>query len=75
MREERAARVGGPLPCLLVALAARLGIEEKADQSEVVTGLFNQLRRRNRWLLVYDNAERPDRLAGLLPPGGRGRCW
>ena len=27
----------------------------------------------NCWLLVYDNAERPDRLAALLPPGGGGQ--
>jgi tetratricopeptide (TPR) repeat protein len=56
----------------LAALARRLGFEELADQGEMVVGLFDLLRSRDRWLLVYDNAERPDRLAGLLPPGGRG---
>jgi hypothetical protein len=54
----------------LATLARRLGVEEMADQGEMVAGLFDQLRPRNRWLLVYDNAERPDRLMGLLPPGG-----
>jgi tetratricopeptide (TPR) repeat protein len=34
--------------------------------------LFDLMRSRDRWLLVYDNAERPERLAGLLPPGGGG---
>jgi tetratricopeptide (TPR) repeat protein len=56
----------------LAALAGRLGVEEVADQTEMVAELFDQLRQRDRWLLVYDNAERPDRLAVLLPPGGRG---
>jgi tetratricopeptide (TPR) repeat protein len=57
----------------LAGLAGRLGIEDVADQSAMVAGLFDQLRKRDRWLLVYDNAERPDRLAGLLPPGGGGQ--
>jgi tetratricopeptide (TPR) repeat protein len=56
----------------LAALASRLGVEEMADQSEMLAGLFHRLRARDRWLLVYDNAERPDRLAELLPPGGGG---
>jgi tetratricopeptide (TPR) repeat protein len=56
----------------LAALARRLGVEETTDQGEMVAGLFDQLRQRDRWLLVYDNAERPDRLEGLLPPGGGG---
>jgi TIR domain len=57
----------------LAGLGRRLGVEEMPDQGEMVAGLFDRLRRRDRWLLVYDNAERPDRLAGLLPPGGGGR--
>jgi tetratricopeptide (TPR) repeat protein len=57
----------------LAALAGRLGVAQVADQTEMVAGLFDQLRQRERWLLVYDNAERPDRLAGLLPPGGGGQ--
>jgi tetratricopeptide (TPR) repeat protein len=56
----------------LATLARRVGVEELADQGEMVAGLFDLLRERQRWLLVYDNAERPDRLAGLLPPGGGG---
>jgi tetratricopeptide (TPR) repeat protein len=56
----------------LATLAGRLGVAEVADQSEMVAALFERLRQRDRWLLVYDNAERPDRLAWLLPPGGGG---
>jgi hypothetical protein len=56
----------------LAALARRLGVEQLADQAEMVTVLFDLLRDRDRWLLVYDNAERPDRLTGLLPEGGGG---
>jgi hypothetical protein len=56
----------------LAALAGRMGVEQVADQSKMVAGLFDLLRSRDRWLLIYDNAERPDRLVGLLPPGGGG---
>jgi tetratricopeptide (TPR) repeat protein len=57
----------------LALLAGRLGVKEVADQGEMVAGLFDRLRQRDRWLLVYDNAERPDGLVGLLPPGGGGQ--
>jgi tetratricopeptide (TPR) repeat protein len=57
----------------LAALAQELGIQQAADQAEMVTTLFRELRGRRGWLLVYDNAERPHRLTGLLPPGGDGR--
>jgi tetratricopeptide (TPR) repeat protein len=57
----------------LAALAEELGIQRAADQAEMVNLLFNELRGQERWLLVYDNAERPGALEGLLPPGGGGR--
>jgi tetratricopeptide (TPR) repeat protein len=56
----------------LATLARRLGVEELADQGEMMAGLFDRLRQRDRWLLIYDNVERPDRLAGMLPSGGGG---
>jgi tetratricopeptide (TPR) repeat protein len=57
----------------LATLAGRLGVAQVADQAKMAAGLFDRLRRRDRWLLVYDNAERPEMLAGLLPPGGGGQ--
>jgi tetratricopeptide (TPR) repeat protein len=53
-------------------LARQLGVQEQADQGEMVAELFDELRRRHRWLLIYDNAETPKQLEPLLPPGGDG---
>jgi tetratricopeptide (TPR) repeat protein len=56
----------------LAELARRLGIEERPDQDEMVAGLLELLRGRDRWLLVFDNAEQPAELQPFLPPGGGG---
>jgi tetratricopeptide (TPR) repeat protein len=56
----------------LSKLARRLGVSQVTDQTEMIAALFDLLRGRDRWLLIYDNAERPDRLAALLPEGGGG---
>jgi len=56
----------------LAALAGRLGIAQQDDRSQMVGSLFDVLRGRDRWLLVYDNAERPAQLSGLLPLDGLG---
>jgi tetratricopeptide (TPR) repeat protein len=56
----------------LTALATRLGVTEATDQTAVIEALFELLRGRERWLLIYDNAEHPRELAGLLPPAGVG---
>lgn len=56
----------------LAELAARLGCPEQADRVEMVNALFDLLRTRDGWLLVYDNAEQPAQLSGLLPRGGAG---
>jgi tetratricopeptide (TPR) repeat protein len=56
----------------LAELARHLGVEVMADQGDMVVGLFRELRGRDRWLLVYDNAGQAEDLAPLLPPGGSG---
>jgi tetratricopeptide (TPR) repeat protein len=56
----------------LAGLARRLGIPEVPDQSEMVNRLFDLLRGRDRWLLVFDNAQQPEQLEDLVPPGGGG---
>jgi len=56
----------------LAQLAGRLGVSVVADQDAMISSVFDALRHRQRWLLIYDNAEQPHTLHGLLPPGGRG---
>jgi len=57
----------------LVALARRLGIAEQADQAETVQALWDELRHRDHWLLVFDNVEQPADLRPYWPAGGGGR--
>jgi len=59
----------------LAALAEQLGIQRAADQAEMVRALFQELRGRERWLLVYDNAERRRRWRGCCRRVGVGGCW
>jgi hypothetical protein len=61
------------IPGRLAGLARRLGVPEQADQTELLAGLWDVLRERDRWLLVYDNADRPQALQPYWPPGGSGR--
>lgn len=56
----------------LAALAVRIGIQAGADQRALIDALFEQLRQRDRWLLIYDNVEQPDALQSLLPSAGAG---
>jgi tetratricopeptide (TPR) repeat protein/transcriptional regulator with XRE-family HTH domain len=56
----------------LAALAPRLGVAQEAKQEDQVTAVLAALARRDRWLIVYDNAEQPADLAGLRPAGGAG---
>jgi tetratricopeptide (TPR) repeat protein len=56
----------------LAALAQRLRVRERADQSEMLAELMEALRRREHWLLVYDNAEAPEQVLPLLPQADTG---
>ncbi len=53
----------------LAGLAARLGLPIGATVADTVERLLAELRHRTRWLLVVDNAERPQDVAGYLPGG------
>lgn len=68
--EEPATLVGD-----FTALAGALGLPEQAqrDPMAVVVAVHRWLARHDRWLLVFDNAARPDDVTQLLPPGGGGQ--
>src|SRR4051795_6792631 len=57
------------IPDQLAALAARLDMAPGATVADTVDRLLAELRRRGRWLLVFDNAERPGDVAGYRPGG------
>lgn len=57
----------------LAALARRLGLPELLSLEDQVAALFDELRQRHRWLLIYDNAIEPAALDGLRPPVGGGQ--
>jgi tetratricopeptide (TPR) repeat protein len=60
------------IPGLLAGLARRLGVPAQTIQAELLASLWDVLRERDRWLLIYDNAEGPRELAPYRPPGGHG---
>ena len=58
------------IPDHLHTLACALGLADRADPAGVgVARLLAELPRRERWLVVFDNAEDPDAVAGFLPDG------
>jgi hypothetical protein len=67
------AELPAAIPGLLGGLARRLGVPEQTGEAELLAGLWDALRKRDRWLLVYDNAEGHRHLAPYRPPGGGGR--
>jgi tetratricopeptide (TPR) repeat protein len=56
----------------LAQLGRRLGLAELPSLEEQVGVVFDALGQRDRWLLVYDNAQQPTDLEGLWPPAGGG---
>ena len=66
------AELAAAVPGSLAALAESLGVP--TDDPEAVTDLLHaELARRQRWLVVFDNAEDPASIGRYLPPGGAGR--
>jgi tetratricopeptide (TPR) repeat protein len=67
------AEAPGAIPAGLAVLASRLGLvdvtTQVADQEELAAGVLEALRRRERWLLVFDNAPDRQQLAPYLPQG------
>ena len=61
------------IPATLARLASRLGLPTQGDQEDVAASALDGLRGRDRWLLVFDNAEQPDELTRWQPAGGAGQ--
>jgi TIR domain len=57
------------IPDQLAALATRLDLPAGATVADTVDRLLAELRGRARWLLVFDNAERPADVADYRPGG------
>jgi tetratricopeptide (TPR) repeat protein len=57
----------------LAQLGRRLGLPELERLEEQVGVVFDALGQRDRWLLVYDNAQGEADLEGLWPPTGTGQ--
>jgi hypothetical protein len=58
------------IPDQLSGVAARLALPAGGTVAETVERLLAELRGRDRWLLVFDNAERPADIADFRPGGG-----
>lgn len=61
------------IPAQLAALGRELEVVEPGDQAELLANIWSRLRERDRWLLIYDNAESLRGIAAYRPPSGEGR--
>jgi DNA-binding SARP family transcriptional activator len=57
------------IPEQLAALAAQLDLPPAATIAATVDRLLTELRGRDRWLLIFDNANHPQDIAGFRPGG------
>jgi hypothetical protein len=57
------------IPDQLASLAARLDLPSGPTVADTVERLLAELRGRDRWLLIFDNAERPHDVADYRPDG------
>jgi len=57
------------IPDRVSELATALGIPDVTDPEVTRRAVLTELRRRNRWLLIFDNAENVDQVRSLLPSG------
>ncbi len=57
------------IPDQLLGLATQLGLPTDAATAEVVNRVLIELGSRTRWLLIFDNAERPADVANFRPSG------
>ena len=71
LRAEESATLLGDFTGLASALA--LAEAAQPDQTRIVRGVHHWLADHDRWLLVFDNAHRPEDLTSLLPPAGNGQ--
>ena len=52
----------------LTWLARELGVGDFPEHNRTIAALWQELRQRDRWLLIYDNARNPRTLAPYWPP-------
>jgi hypothetical protein len=62
-------RAAGLIGDQLAQLADKLGLPIRATVAGTIELVLAELRRRSGWLLVFDNAERPQHLAPYQPGG------